>query len=102
MELPPPLKFSISAEGSGVLQGSVTGLVLFNFLIDHLELGVSNEVVISVDYMKFFGAVRTREDSEVLQKDLSWLRDLASKCKVKFKVGECKVLHVGGKNLKYK
>lgn len=48
----------------GVQQGSLLGLVLFNFFINDLELGVSTEVAKFVDSIKLFKVVRPREDCE--------------------------------------
>ena len=63
---------------SGVSQGSVLGLVLFNLFINDLETGISSEVARFADDMKLFPVVKTRRDCEELQ-DFSKLGEWAAK-----------------------
>ena len=80
---------------SGVPQGSVLGPVLFNLFINDLETGINSEVAKFADDTKLFHVVKTREDCEELQKDLSKLGEWATKWQMRFNVAKCKVMHIG-------
>ncbi|CAM5154374.1 unnamed protein product [Natator depressus] len=59
---------------SGVPQGSVLGLVLFNIFINDLEKGVNSEMAFADD-TKLFKIVKCKADCEELQKNLTKLGD---------------------------
>ncbi|CAM4413494.1 unnamed protein product, partial [Caretta caretta] len=86
---------------SGVPQGSVLGPILFNLFINDLEKGVNSEVEKFADDTKLLKIVKTTEDCEELQKDLTKLSDWAKKWQMKFNVDKCKVMHIGKNNPNY-
>ncbi|CAM4598511.1 unnamed protein product [Caretta caretta] len=89
-------KFSERRRGvtSGVPQGSVLGLILFNLFINDLEKGVNSEVAKFADDTKLLEIVKTKADCEELQKDLTKLSDWATKWQMKFNVDKCQVMHI--------
>lgn len=62
---------------SGVSQGSILGLVLFNLLINDLDAGVGSIIGKFADDAKLRGAVDSLEGQEVLQRDLNRLEHCA-------------------------
>ena len=54
------------------------------------------------DDTKLFRVVKTREDCEALQRDLSKMGEWASTWQMGFNVAKCKVMHIGAKNPNYK
>ena len=85
---------------SGVSQGSVLGLVLFNLFINDLETGISSEVAKFADDTKLFQVVKTRRDCEELRKNLSKLGEWVAKWQMHFNIRKCKVMHIGVKKHK--
>ncbi|KAF7236281.1 Granulocyte colony-stimulating factor receptor [Varanus komodoensis] len=80
---------------SGVLQGSVLGLILFNLFINDMEEGVNSLLIRFADDTKT-GAVGTTEEQVLqIQKDLDRLWKWAGDNKMAFNVDKCKVLHLG-------
>ena len=78
------------------------GPILFNLLINDLELGVTSEVATFEDDTKLLKVVKTQRDYEELQRDLSKLGEWASKWQMWFNVSKCKVMRIGGgTNFKY-
>lgn len=62
---------------SGVLQGSILGPILFNFLINNLDTGLKGTLGEFVNDKKLGGAVDSLERREDLQRDLDKLEDWA-------------------------
>uniref|UniRef100_A0A8D2Q013 Reverse transcriptase domain-containing protein n=1 Tax=Varanus komodoensis TaxID=61221 RepID=A0A8D2Q013_VARKO len=83
---------------SGVPQGSVLGLILFNLFIHDMEEGVNSLLIKFADDTKT-GAVATTEEQVLqFQKDLDRLGKWAGDTRMAFNVDKCKVLHLGHRN----
>jgi len=87
---------------SGVSQGSVLGLVLFNIFVGNVENGTECTLTKFPDDTKLCGVVDTLEGRDVIQRDFDRLERWACMNCMKFNMAKCKVLHVGRGNPKHK
>jgi len=82
---------------SGVPQGSVLGLVLFNIFAGDMDSGIE----FAADN-KLCSTVNTLERRDPIQSDLDRLERWAHASLMKFNKAKCKVLHMGQVNPKHK
>ena len=87
---------------SGVPQGSVLGLVLFNIFINDLDEVIESILIKFADDTKFGGLANTPEEGTSIQSDLDKLKEWVIANKMNFNWEKCKVLHLGNKNVKHK
>ncbi|KAK4812788.1 hypothetical protein QYF61_020573 [Mycteria americana] len=96
-----PIRFCDSVM-SGVPQGSVLGLVLFNIFVGDMDNGIECTLGKFADRTKPCGAISTLEGKDAIQRDLDGLETWACANLVKFSKAKCKLLHVGQGNPKHK
>ncbi len=83
---------------SGVLQGSVLGPILFLVYINDLMETVQSEGKVFADDAKIYRRIKSPQDRQILQDDLSKLQEWSRKWFLTFNEDKCKVMHIGRRN----
>ena len=86
---------------SGVPQGSVLGLILFNVFISDINSGVECTLTEFADDTKLQGVVNTPEGQDAIQRCLDRLEQWAQVILMRLNKYKCKVLHLGRGNVHY-
>ena len=75
-------KVSEWSVGSGVPRGSVLGSTAFLVHINDLDIDVKNDILKFADDTKLFAAIRSDEDADRLQDDVSKLYEWSKKWQI--------------------
>ncbi|GAB0180611.1 triadin [Grus japonensis] len=86
---------------SGVPQGLVLGLALFNILVGDMDSGIECTLSKFADNTRLCGAVNMLEGRDAIQRDLDRLERWACMNRMKLNEVKCKVLHMGWCNPKH-
>ena len=86
---------------SGVPQGSVLGLMLFNIFISDVNSGFECTRSKFAYDTKLSGMVDVLEGSDAIQRDINKLERWAHVNLMQFNIAECKVLPLGWSNPRY-
>merc|ERR1711923_386122 len=79
---------------SGVPQGSVLGPILFLIFINDISDSIDSFLRLFADDCLLYREIKTREDQDMLQKDLDTLVKWAKKWGMEFNIKKCNILSI--------
>ena len=80
---------------SEIQQGSVLGPLLFVIFINDLPQTVNSDAYLFADDTKIFNIIKSRDDSTILQEDLTKLEEWSDTWLLRFHPDKCKHMHIG-------
>jgi ribonuclease P/MRP protein subunit RPP40 len=80
---------------SVIPQGSVLGPIFFVLYINDLPDEVDSDLFLFADDTKIISITKTRDDVELLQKDLKTLENWSNSLLLEFHPDKCKKMHIG-------
>jgi len=87
---------------SGIPQGLVLGLELFNIFVGNTDSGIECTFSKFPDDTKLCGAIDTLQEKDAIERDLDRFERWARANLMKFDKTKCKVLHMGQGNAQHK
>ena len=82
-------------------QGSVLGPLLFVVFINDIDSGIVSKISKFADDTKMGRGVDTKEEADVLRKDIEGLHRWAEEWQMMFNTEKCSVMHMGKTNKKF-
>ena len=80
---------------SGVLQGTVLGLILFLIYINDIIRNIQSQCKLFADDMKVYEVQRNgHEDAQTLQEDLNTLEQWSTECQLSFITTKCEAMRI--------
>ena len=83
---------------SGVPQGSVLGPVLFLVYVNDIVNSLESTTSLFADDAKIYKTLKTKDDTEALQRDMERLQEWSDKWQLTFNSNKCKTMHIGRSN----
>ena len=85
---------------SGVPQGTVLGPLLFSLNINDITTDIDSEIRLFADDCVCYHEIKGTEDTVKLQEDIDHLGCWARKWGIRFQLGKCNIMQIGGNGSK--